>query len=90
MASAVVILYNKWILSVWGFNFPITLTMWHMGFCSAVAFVLVRGGAAGRGGAARGGAARARRGCRRGADRHCLAHAHRVRRYKPRRWRTWP
>ena len=37
-----VILYNKWILTVWGFHFPITLTMWHMAFCSVVAFVLVR------------------------------------------------
>jgi hypothetical protein len=37
-----VILYNKWILTVWGFHFPITLTLWHMAFCSIVAFVLVR------------------------------------------------
>lgn len=36
------ILYNKWILTVWGFHFPITLTLWHMAFCSIVAFVLVR------------------------------------------------
>jgi hypothetical protein len=42
VTSAGVILYNKWILTVWGFNFPITLTMWHMSFCSFVAFVLVR------------------------------------------------
>jgi len=40
--SAGVILYNKWILTVWEFHFPITLTMWHMAFCSAVSFGLVR------------------------------------------------
>ena len=39
--SAGVILYNKWILTVWEFHFPITLTMWHMAFCSAVSFGLV-------------------------------------------------
>jgi hypothetical protein len=40
--SAFVILYNKWILTVWGFAFPITLTMWHMAFCTVVSFALVR------------------------------------------------
>jgi hypothetical protein len=40
--SAGVILYNKWILTTWGFHFPITLTMWHMFFCSLVSFALVR------------------------------------------------
>jgi hypothetical protein len=45
-SSAGVILYNKWILTVWGFHFPITLTMWHMAFCSIVAFALVRPGPA--------------------------------------------
>lgn len=44
VTSAGVILYNKWILTVWGFNYPITLTMWHMSFCSVIAFALVRGG----------------------------------------------
>jgi hypothetical protein len=42
VASAGVILYNKWILTVWGFDYPITLTMWHMAFCSFVSAVLVR------------------------------------------------
>ena len=42
LASAGVILYNKWILTVWGFTFPITLTMWHMAFCSVVSAILVR------------------------------------------------
>ena len=58
LTSAGVILYNKWILTVWGFAFPITLTMWHMAFCSAVAFILVRPTAAHHLGlAARGGRA---------------------------------
>jgi hypothetical protein len=42
ISSAFVILYNKWILTVWGFAFPITLTLWHMTFCSIVAAALVR------------------------------------------------
>ena len=41
--SAAVILFNKYILSVYGFPFPIALTMIHMAFCSALAFVIVRG-----------------------------------------------
>ena len=40
--SAGVILYNKWILTGFGFPFPVTLTMFHMFFCSVLAFVLVR------------------------------------------------
>ena len=40
--SAGVILFNKYILSVYGFPFPIALTMIHMAFCSMLAFVLVR------------------------------------------------
>jgi len=40
--SAGVILFNKYILSVYGFPFPIALTMIHMGFCSFLAFILVR------------------------------------------------
>jgi drug/metabolite transporter (DMT)-like permease len=40
--SAGVILFNKYILSVYGFPFPIALTMIHMSFCSMLAFVLVR------------------------------------------------
>lgn len=35
--------FRRWILTVWGFQYPITLTMWHMGFCSVVSFILVRG-----------------------------------------------
>jgi drug/metabolite transporter (DMT)-like permease len=40
--SAAVILFNKYILSVYGFPFPVALTMVHMAFCSALAFVIVR------------------------------------------------
>lgn len=40
--STSVIIYNKYILTVVGFDFPLTLTMWHMAFCSACSFVLVR------------------------------------------------
>jgi hypothetical protein len=40
--SAGVILYNKYILSTFGFPFPIALTMIHMGCCSALAFIGVR------------------------------------------------
>lgn len=42
--SSGVILYNKWVLSpkYFKFPFPITLTMIHMGFSGAVAFILVR------------------------------------------------
>lgn len=40
--STVVIIYNKWILTIVGFDFPISLTMWHMAFCSVASFVLVR------------------------------------------------
>lgn len=41
--SATVIMYNKWILAFYGFPFPIALTLWHMFFCSVLAFALVRG-----------------------------------------------
>jgi hypothetical protein len=54
VTSAGVILYNKWILTVWGFDYPITLTMWHMAFCSFVSAVLVRRACGARGGASRG------------------------------------
>lgn len=33
---------RRWILTVWGFSFPITLTIWHMTFCSILSFALVR------------------------------------------------
>ena len=42
--SGTVILYNKWILAYYGFDYPITLTMWHMFFSSVLAFICVRGG----------------------------------------------
>ncbi len=38
------ITYNKFLLSVAGFPYPITLTLWHMLFCSTIAFALVRSG----------------------------------------------
>ena len=40
--SAIVILFNKYILTTHGFPFPVALTMTHMLFCSVVAFVIVR------------------------------------------------
>jgi len=40
--SAGVILYNKYVLTVFGFPFPVALTMIHMAFCSSLAFLLVR------------------------------------------------
>ena len=40
--SAGVILYNKYVLTSFGFPFPVTLTMIHMAFCSVLAFVIVR------------------------------------------------
>ena len=40
--SSAVILFNKWLLAYSGFAYPIALTMWHMFFCSAVAFLCVR------------------------------------------------
>jgi hypothetical protein len=40
--STAVILFNKWLLAYSGFPYPIALTMWHMAFCSSIAFVLVR------------------------------------------------
>lgn len=40
--SATVILYNKYILT-WGqFGYPVALTLWHMLFCSTLAFVIVK------------------------------------------------
>jgi len=40
--SSGVILFNKYILSFFGFPFPISLTMIHMCFCSALAFLIIR------------------------------------------------
>jgi len=40
--SIAVILFNKWLLAYSGFPYPIALTMWHMAFCSTIAFVAVR------------------------------------------------
>jgi len=39
-----VITYNKFLLSVAGFPYPIALTLWHMFFCSTIAFAIVRSG----------------------------------------------
>ena len=41
--SGTVILYNKWILALYGFPYPVALTMWHMAFssvCSKFSFVV--------------------------------------------------
>jgi hypothetical protein len=40
--SCSVIMFNKWVLAYSGFPFPITLTLWHMVFCSSVGFLAVR------------------------------------------------
>ena len=40
--SSGVILFNKYILSFFGFPFPISLTMIHMLFCSTLAFLIIR------------------------------------------------
>lgn len=40
--SIAVILFNKWLLAYSGFPYPLTLTMWHMVFCSTVGFLCVR------------------------------------------------
>jgi len=40
--SVGVILYNAWLLKKW--TYSITLTLWHMFFCSSVSFVLVYSG----------------------------------------------
>jgi len=40
--SISVIIFNKWILAYSGFPFPLTLTMWHMTFCSVVGALCVR------------------------------------------------
>lgn len=40
--SISVILFNKWLLAYAGFPFPITLTMWHMTFCSTIGIICVR------------------------------------------------
>lgn len=40
--SIAVILFNKWLLAYSGFPFPITLTLWHMFFCSCVGVIVVR------------------------------------------------
>lgn len=42
--SATVIMYNKWVLSFSGFPYPVALTLWHMFFCSALAFGIVKMG----------------------------------------------
>lgn len=42
LVSCSVIIFNKWLLAISGFHFPIALTMWHMAFCSCTGFLLVR------------------------------------------------
>ena len=42
-SSALVILFNKYVLSSYGFPFPIALTMSHMAFCSLAAMVMIHG-----------------------------------------------
>ncbi|KAL4451586.1 hypothetical protein ABPG75_007248 [Micractinium tetrahymenae] len=42
--SGVVIMFNKYLLAYGGFPYPITLTMWHMFFCAALAIGLVKSG----------------------------------------------
>lgn len=42
LLSGAVITYNKFLLAVAGFPYPIALTLWHMLFCSSIAFALVR------------------------------------------------
>jgi hypothetical protein len=37
--SMAVIMFNKWLLAFYGFPYPLTLTMWHMIFCSTIALV---------------------------------------------------
>jgi hypothetical protein len=37
-----VILYNKWLLTWGGFPYPVALTLWHMAFCSTLAFVIIK------------------------------------------------
>ena len=37
--SMAVIMFNKWLLAFYGFPYPLTLTMWHMIFCSSIALV---------------------------------------------------
>ncbi|XRB25037.1 triose-phosphate transporter [Pseudoscourfieldia marina] len=40
--SCSVILFNKWLLAYTPFHYPITLTLWHMAFCSTCGFIVVR------------------------------------------------
>ena len=42
--SGAVIMHNKWILVFYNFPFPVTLTMWHMGFSSVLATLCVKTG----------------------------------------------
>ena len=42
--SGAVIMYNNWILVFYDFPFPVTLTMWHMGFSSVLATICVKAG----------------------------------------------
>lgn len=42
LAQPQVIVFNKWLLAFSGFPHPITLTAWHMLFCSTVGLLAVR------------------------------------------------
>ena len=42
--SGATIMYNKWILVFYNFPFPVTLTMWHMGFSALLATICVKAG----------------------------------------------
>ena len=42
--SGATIMYNKWILVFYNFPFPVTLTMWHMGFSAVLATICVKAG----------------------------------------------
>ncbi|KAG1672833.1 hypothetical protein FOA52_004637 [Chlamydomonas sp. UWO 241] len=42
--SSTMLFYNKFLLSFYGFNFPISLTLWHMVVCSSLAWAAMRAG----------------------------------------------
>lgn len=41
--SISLVVYNKWLISVWGFNFPISITLMHMILKLCISRVIVRG-----------------------------------------------
>lgn len=44
MIEPLQVFYNRYILLTLGFNFPISLTLWHMVTCSGLACLLVKSG----------------------------------------------